>query len=1156
MKYVRFSLSSHRRIVYTFLVLGVLTVICALPFQMRSHAAAGLFPRTESHEQDLPNYDIRSDKSAFTRISGFRSTASKTAVDIADTRDGFVQGEAALKHSVPTLKVEYNDDIRIPEVIAPDVKQGKAFLTKPTTIDRPEILSNFLKKNAQLLGATGKQIGQLKVAADYTNPDGNLSFVELDQEINGIPVFRGEIKAGFTRNREMIRVINNFAPGLDYDSLSTDFGDPFAAVNAAVGFINSEASKLDLTSNEAASTDIKAVFGNGDSATTAEKMYFPTEPGIAVPAWRVLIWQPVNAYYVIVDAQTGTLLWRKNITEDQTQGAVYSVYVNPNAMMNVAHSPFPFSPGPISLTGAQGAAISRTSITRIGNEAPYTFNNLGWVTDGTNITDGNAVQAGLDRDGTDGVDPNSEAVGVNRNFNFAFNPFDPNTNTGEPPIPPTQTYPGSAYQQGIVTQLFYICNWYHDETYRLGFTEAARNFQASNFGRGGVEGDRVRGEGQDSSGTNNANFSSAADGVRGRMQMYIFTGANPNIDGSLDADVVVHEHTHGLSNRLHGNGSGLVNDMSRGMGEGWSDFYGLSLLSQPSDPVNGIYTTGAYVTYHWFQSPGFANNNFYGIRRFPYAVKSFTGGPQNRSFNPLTFADIDPTTIDLTDGAFARGPIGGSNGDEVHNAGEIWCSALWEVRARMVTRLGWSVGNSKALQLVTDGMKLAPLSPTFIQERDAMVAAGLATDPTADVADIWAGFAARGLGANASIQNPGGNSIGGTGTTRVTEAFDLPNLSQSPNITITGSQQLGATITLSIPLTNLTGTTATGTTLQIGGGAAANYGTLVGGTTTNRDLAYTIPTNAECGGVITLTLNVDSSLGPVTFVRTFAVGDPQTSFTQNFDGVTPPALPAGWSVTSSYAPMTFVSTSVSPDSDPNSMFAADLPNCTTGCSLTDGGSTELVSPVTHISASAATLTFRHKYNTEGGWDGGILEIKYIGGSFQEIIAAGGTFLQNGYNGQIGVSTPNPLGGQPGWTGDSGGYITTLVRLPATAAGQNVQFRWRFGTDSNNAPAGGGWNVDTIQIAGNYICFQVSNFEVSGRVTSDGGRGLRSTTVKLSGPNGFVRQATTSSFGFYQFLDIPPSQTYTVRVASRLFRFAPQTFQVNGNMLNVDFIGQE
>lgn len=1165
MKFVRFSLGSRTRVICAIFVLGIIAAAFALPFQPHSKAA-----KRQSHKNDLPNYDIRSDKAAANKIAAFRLISRKTSNDVGNIRDTFVQGVDALKRSVPTLKVEYNTDIRIPEVIAPDVKQGKAFLTSRSPLKRHAILTNFLEQNADLIGAKSDQIDQLKVAADYTNPDGNLSFVELDQEINGIPVFRGEVKAGFSKDGEMIRVINNFAPGLDYDSISTDFGDPVSAVMVAAASINSDNSIFGLNSDKA-SNNPKIVFGKGDSATTAEKMYFPTEPGVAIPAWRVLIWQPINAYYVIVDAQTGTMLWRKNLTEDQTQAATYSVYANPNAMINVAHSPFPLSPGPASPNGAQGSAISRTPVTRIGNEPPYTFNNLGWIPDGVTITDGNAVQAGLDRDFSpgppainDGVDLSSEATSSNRDFTFAYNPFNPNTNTGDAPVPASQTYPGSSFQQGVVTELFYICNLFHDETYRLGFTEAARNFQNVNFTGQGVAGDRVRGEGQDSSGTNNSNFTTAADGVRGRMQMYIFSGPNPNVDGILDTDVVVHEHTHGLSQRLHGNSSGLTNDMSRGMGEGWSDFFALSMLSQASDPVNGVYAMGPYSTYNWFQiQGGFANNNYYGVRRFPYAIRSATGGPINRPFNPLTFADIDQSQIDLGDGAFARGPLGGSNGDEVHNAGEIWCSALWEVRAKMVTRLGWSVGNRKVLQLVTDGMKLAPLSPTFLQERDAIIAAGLASDPAGDVSDIWDGFATRGMGASAVILNVGGTSIGGTGTTSVGEAFDLPNLLQTPNPTISDPggngnsfADPGETIMLGVPLTNQTGHAATNVTIQIGSGSAINAGTIASGTTSSPNVSFTVPAGTSCGSVLTLTINVNSSLGPVSFTRTLAVGSPTTTFTQNFDAVTPPAAPAGWSITSGYGPMTFVSTANGPDNGTNSMFAADLPDCTPpGCSSTDGGSTELTSPVIPVSAPAATVTFRHKFSTEGGWDGGVLEISIAGGDFADIITAGGTFIQNGYNGQMGVSSPNPLGGRNGWTGNSNGYITTVVRLPAAASGQNVQLRWRFGADSNGAPTGGGWNVDTIDFAGAFACSSLP-VTVSGRVMSADGRGLRNTIVNITGPNSFVSHATTSSFGFYQFQDIPAGQTYTVSISSRLFRFAPQTVEVSGNILNLDFIGLE
>ena len=819
------SLKNNRRLVFAAVAAIAVTAAVLLYPHFAAKAAKGLFVQTVSSEDSLPNYDIRTDKDAAAKIESYRGASGLSSLNVKAERNGFLSGETSLRERVPTLKIEYNTDIKIPEVIGPDVSKGRHFLTAPTAVRdgmRAPLLVGFLKENTSLIGVSAGEIDSLKVAADYTNPDGNLSFVELNQEFNGVPVFRGEVKAGFTKQGEIIRVINNLAPGLANSAVSDDFGDALEAVRAGARHINVEAGSIDLRANAEESSDLKRTFGTGDSATTAEKMYFPTEPGVAVPAWRVLIWRPVNAFYIIVDAHTGTMLWRKNITEDQTQSSTYSVYTNPNAMMNVADNPFPMTPGPTSPNGVQGTAISRTTISRIGNEAPYQFNNNGWITDGGTVTDGNAIQAGLDRDGVDGVDTNSEASSASRNFSYAFSPFDPNTNSGDAPVPSPQTYPGSAYQQGSVTQLFYITNWYHDELYRLGFTEQARNFQQDNFGRGGVGNDRVRGEGQDTSGTNNANFSTPADGGRGRMQMYLWSGPNPDIDGNFDADVVIHEFSHGLSNRLHGNGSGLSLNMSRGMGEGWGDFYGHSLLSEPTDPINGIYTTGSYDTY---LSSGFVNNYYYGIRRFPKAVRAFTG-PNGKPHNPLTFADADQTQLNVSDGAYPRGPFGSSTADQVHNLGEIWSSALWEVRAKFVARLGWAVGNRKTLQLVTDGMKLAPLGPTFLTERDAIIAAAqgssLAPEAGVDVVDVWQGFATRGIGYSASIQNVGT----GAGNTRVTEAFDVPNVVQTPAMTISdlpgngsGTPDPGERLEFTIPLTNFGAAPATGVSLTIVGGS-------------------------------------------------------------------------------------------------------------------------------------------------------------------------------------------------------------------------------------------------------------------------------------------------------------------------------------------------
>ena len=111
----------------------------------------------------------------------------------------------------------------------------------------------------------------------------------------------------------------------------------------------------------------------------------------------MVLWEKVDAYYILVDAIDGTLLWRKNITDHQTQTASYSVYTDD-------------SPGPLSPTNAlpgtntQAAGINRTTVTLIGNEPPNTFNNLGWMTDGVNMTTGNNVDCGLDLSSPNGID--------------------------------------------------------------------------------------------------------------------------------------------------------------------------------------------------------------------------------------------------------------------------------------------------------------------------------------------------------------------------------------------------------------------------------------------------------------------------------------------------------------------------------------------------------------------------------------------------------------------------------------------------------------------------------------------------------------------------------------------------------------------------------
>ncbi len=847
-------LSSDKRsgILLCLLVLGVITALAVLPNFNRSKAGSGtgLIQRTTSLDADIPKmWDIREDKTGLDELEMYRQRYGRDASFVADIRDRFVRGEEALKQQLPTAKVEYNTDIRTPEVITPDVYAARVeWLSRPSNEKRSTILREFIRGHQDLIGVNNEQIDGLEVAADYTNPNGDLSYAHLEQKIGGVPVFRAEVKAGFPKSGEIIRVINNLAPGLDYNNVSRDFGDAGTAVRLAAEHIKYRLTVNDTTRNASESSDLKVVFGSGDWATTAEKMYFPTEPGIAVPAWRVLIWQPVNAYYVIVDANTGVTLWHKNITDDQSQSATYQVYANPTAYINVADHAAPLSPygGPSSDPAAntQGVLGTRTNVTLIGNEAPNTFNQNGWIIDGSNITDGNSNEAGIDRDGVNGVDAASIPVGSpNRTFTSTWNPPPGSPAPGDDPLT-------AQAQRGAVIQMFYIMNLHHDTLYLAGFTEAARNFQNTNFTGMGLGNDRVSSEGQDSSGTNNANFATPADGGRGRMQMFLWTSPTPDRDGTADAHIVIHEVSHGVSNRLHGNGSGLGNQGGM-MGEGWGDWYAHVMTAEPTDNPLGVHGLGGYSLLGL--SAGFANN-YYGIRRFPTAVKASTGGPMNRPHNPLPLGHLTAgcdttlgTTTTAVSSAFPRSPAIATSGNcsQVHNAGEIWKNALWEVRGLYVARKGFTVGTRDILQAVTDGMKLAPINPMFLQERDAIIAAAqaqaVAPEAAADAADVREGMRRHGMGFSASTQS----------STAVTEAFDSPTVGAGTATVTSGNNLLepNECNTINFTINNNSADAATGI-------SAVLSTTTPGVTVTQANSAYPNMTAGQQGAVNTTPFQV------------------------------------------------------------------------------------------------------------------------------------------------------------------------------------------------------------------------------------------------------------------------------------------------------------
>ncbi|WP_028637603.1 M36 family metallopeptidase [Nocardioides sp. URHA0032] len=323
---------------------------------------------------------------------------------------------------------------------------------------------------------------------------------------------------------------------------------------------------------------------------------------------------------------------------------------------------------------------------------------------------------------------------------------------------PTQLHPGGNDIDATVTNLFVAHNRMHDFSYYLGFTEANYNLQASNLGRGGVEGDQETGNAQAGAltggnpsylGRDNANQITLQDGVPGITNQYLFqpiAGAfyAPCVDGALDMGIVGHEYTHAISNRMIGGPDESITSAQGGaMGESWGDL-----------------TAGEYMFSHGYRNGG----NPWAVGVYATGNKSVAIRDYAINHNPLNYSDVG---YDVT-------------GDEVHADGEIWNGTNWTVRQALVKKYdarfpyddralqlrcaqakadqtplpaNQCPGNRRWIQLVFDAFLLQQGATSMLDARDAMIAADQMRFGGKDKKVLWDAFARRGMGMGASTPN-------------------------------------------------------------------------------------------------------------------------------------------------------------------------------------------------------------------------------------------------------------------------------------------------------------------------------------------------------------------------------------------------------------------
>ena len=412
-------------------------------------------------------------------------------------------------------------------------------------------IQNYINQNKEKLGLSTSETSQWIIQSETSSETTGIVNYLVMQSYNNIKIDNSFIYFWIKKGE----IIN------EPEGFINNVSSKVNTVNPAFGVVESFSKVLNKLGENTFSTTVlsssnnKFKLSNGEldqDPIRAELVYFPNQNGDLRLSWSYEFYSQ-NAQHlwkIKIDATSGEILEKYDLVHNCTfgpKGMKHNCSSNEN-VVNFSKEMFKSSSLEMLTPGTTNYRVipfnyespnhsprvlvvnpeSTTVLAPSSNAAsPNGWHNANSVIGGStstyNYTRGNNVFAYADFSNSN---PSSAAAIA------GITSYAPASSGTYPNLVFDHAYEGtgvtaSTYINAATTNLFYMNNVMHDLWYQYGFTEVNRNFQSTNYGRGGSQGDYVLAESQDGSQAttpsfNNANFATPSDGSRPRMQMYLW----------------------------------------------------------------------------------------------------------------------------------------------------------------------------------------------------------------------------------------------------------------------------------------------------------------------------------------------------------------------------------------------------------------------------------------------------------------------------------------------------------------------------------------------------------------------------------------------------------------------------------------------------------